>query len=497
MGLSGYLLISAICLSVFYVVYLLAFKKETNFKLIRFYLLTSIVLSLILPLNFFRIQIDFSKYRTGVETSSISETTNDPENKSSIKIDDLFLGEDIVKQGANWNDIISKMYFFISIILLLRIVWNIGSVIFRYSKSAKTKYHGYSIVHLKQGKSTYSFFNWIFIDVKNQTDEDFNQIFSHEKVHASQYHSFDIILIELLSAIIWFNPFVWMVRKELKLVHEYLADEGVVTAGIDKLRYETLLINQVAEGKLIVFTSNFNSTNLKKRIIMLNTSKSEHQKGFKRWIIVPVGIALFMGIAVVNGQNNSDDINPIKDQFVVVVDAGHGGKDPGAKSAENELEKDFNLSISKKLKEKGKINRTIKIISTREVDNFITLSDRVKKAKDVKADLFISIHLDSKEEDVQHSGINCYTSRVSGYCTKSDEFSKELLNELKQIDGVKTADAPQQADFYVLKNSSCPAVLLTLGYLTNENDLSFINNQKNQELICEKIINAVERVRIN
>jgi len=498
MGTAGYLFISTICLSVFYMVYLLAFKKETNFKLIRFYLLASIVLSLILPLNFFQIQIDFSKFRTGVETSSVSETIHDQNSRSNIKIGDLFSEENIVNESANWSDFIAKIYFYISIILLLRILCNICFIVLTYRKSEKTMHAGFTIVHLRQRKGTHSFFNWIFIDPKNQIDEDIDQMISHEKIHALQYHSFDIILVEILSAIMWFNPFVWMIRKELKLVHEYLADEGAVNAGIDKLRYEALLINLVTEEKLITFASNFNSSIIKKRIIMLNTSKLEHQKRFKKWILVPVGIALFMGIAIVNGQNNiNKDLDPSKNQFVVVVDAGHGGVDSGAKTAENELEKDLNLLISKKLEEMGNLKPTLKIINTRVNDNTMGLSDRVKTAKDVKADLFISIHVNSRDENQLLSGINCYTSGTSQYSTKSGEFSKVLIDELEQIEGIKTADESVQADFFVLRNSNCPAVLLTLGYLTNESDLAFIKNKKNQDLICEKIIDAIEKTRFN
>jgi N-acetylmuramoyl-L-alanine amidase len=497
MGTIGYLVISTICLSFFFLVYLLAFKKETNFKLIRFYLLASIVLSLILPLNDFGIKIDFSKLRTRIESSSVKETINDQENRSGINIDDRFSNDDIVSQGSNWMDFISKIYLYISLFLILRIAWNIGFIIFSFRKSEKVKHDGYTIVHLKQGRSTHSFFNWIFIDINNQTNEVIDQIISHEKIHASQYHSFDIILVELISAIMWLNPFVWMTRKELKLVHEYLADEGAVNSGIDKLRYEALMINQVSEEKLISFTSNFNSSIIKKRIIMLNTSKSEHQKKFRKWILVPVGISLFMGIAIVNGQSNFNDIDPLKNQFVVVIDAGHGGIDSGAKTGKNELEKDLSLSISKILKEKGVLNPALKIILTREDDNFMMLNYRVKKAEDVKADLFISIHVDANNTNHILSGVSCYTAKTSQNKSKSDEFSKVLIDKLNQIEGIKIADESKQADFFVLKNSKCPAVLLTLGYLTNENDLSFINNKKNQDLICAKIIDAVEKVRIN
>lgn len=176
-------------------------------------------------------------------------------------------------QSINWLEIIVKTYLFVSLILLLRIGWNLGFILLRYCKSKKTKYDFCQLIYLKHGKYTYSFFYWIFINQENLSEEDIEQIISHEKIHASQYHSIDIILVELLAAVMWFNPFVWMIRRTIKFVHEYLADEGALNAGINKIRYQTLLVNQVTEEKLICFSSNFNSSIIKKRIIMMNSSK--------------------------------------------------------------------------------------------------------------------------------------------------------------------------------------------------------------------------------
>jgi len=245
MGTMGYLLLSTICLSVFYLVYLLAFKKETNFKLIRFYLLSSIFLSLILPLNYCQIQVDFTKYLTS-KNSIVNEFSKNQNDNAIRNGDNVIIGENedqLTNQysAIEWYGAFSKIYCIVLIILLIRLIWNIGFIVLKYSSSDKIKFDGYTVIHLKEGKSAYSFFKWIFINPDNKSDEDIELIISHEKIHVTQYHSVDIIIAELLSSIMWFNPFVWLISNRLKLVHEYLADEGVIKTGIDKLKYQVLL----------------------------------------------------------------------------------------------------------------------------------------------------------------------------------------------------------------------------------------------------------------
>jgi len=487
MGAYNYLLISTISVSVFYLVYFVAFKKETNFRLIRFYLLGSILLSLMLPLNFFQIHVDFPKHVTTTESQTSVNTLTTNTSKAILNVNEEDLSNS--SQSINWLEIIAKTYLFVLLILLLRIGWNLGSILLRYCKSSKTKHDFCQLIYLEQGKYTYSFFNWIFINRAHASEEDIEQIISHEKIHASQYHSIDIILVELLAAVMWFNPFVWMIRRTIKLVHEYLADEGALTTGINKIRYQTLLVNQVTEEKLICFSSNFNSSIIKKRIIMMNSSKSKRQNKFKIWALAPVTIALFLGVAIVNGQNNSKvETTLTMGQFIVVIDAGHGGTDNGAVSSSKVLEKDINLSIAKLLEAKS--TSDIKIICTREADNFVTLKERVSKAKQAKADLFISLHVNASRDP--------QTCGIEGYILKESlPEANVLLTELSKLNWSKPNIEPQKANFYVLKNASYPAVLLNIGYLTNKNDLSFVSEKKNQELISEKIMNAIEKIRTN
>jgi hypothetical protein len=134
-------------------------------------------------------------------------------------------------------------------------------------------------------------------------------IIKHESVHASQYHSVDLIIVELLSAVMWFNPLIWMIKRSVQSVHEYLADEGVLNAGTDKLRYQALLINQVAEESLICLSSGFNNSLIKKRMIMMNKIKSNAGSKLSILALLPLAAVLFFAGACVNGQTRTGESN--------------------------------------------------------------------------------------------------------------------------------------------------------------------------------------------
>jgi hypothetical protein len=123
----------------------------------------------------------------------------------------------------------------------------------------------------------------------------------HEKIHVSQFHSLDLLVMELLTAVMWFNPLIWMMKNSVQLVHEYLADEGALKSGIDPLRYRLLLLNQVTEEKLICLSSNFNYSLIKKRIAMMTTRKINKNTRVKLLTFIPLSAVLFLVIAVTNG----------------------------------------------------------------------------------------------------------------------------------------------------------------------------------------------------
>ncbi len=174
-------------------------------------------------------------------------------------------------------------------------------IFYLYSVSVKVRTGSLIVLRNSRIQTPFSFFNLVFIPEALTDSAEKESIIIHESIHASQYHSFDNLLIELLAAVMWFNPFVWMIRRSMHLVHEYLADEGTLGAGIDRFRYQALLINQVAEERLICLSSDFNSKLLKKRMIMMTNFKQKKEGIGRLPVILPLTLLMFITVSVLNG----------------------------------------------------------------------------------------------------------------------------------------------------------------------------------------------------
>ncbi len=305
-----YILISTSCLSICYLVYLLLLREKAHLPHLRWFLLASMLFSLVGPLTDFRISLmetEEQGHRTdevlqigqlmkeGVALPSVESET------SQVKIDSYVGGK-----------ILEILYFFIASVFLVRIQIHTFNILRLYSRSRVVQQGNVKLLFNKGVESPFTFFNWIFLPEGFSENSKTEEILIHEKIHASQYHTIDLILIELLLAAMWFNPLVWKMRKSVQLVHEYLADEGVLRTGTDKLKYQALLINQVAEDKLICFSSSFNHSLIKKRMIMMTKNKFGHGSKLRILSLVPLAILLFIGVACVNGQNTADVVTAIE-----------------------------------------------------------------------------------------------------------------------------------------------------------------------------------------
>ena len=280
------------------------------------YLLASIFISVLLPLSNYRISLDFQGNKL------VKEFINDEKQGKTESGSDFSepAGNSVststsVRSGSWKNgffEIIIKTYLVVLFALLFRVLVHIVILIIQFFSGTRERSDGYVLIYNSRLKNSFSFFNWIFLRPDFSSGKDWEQILLHEKIHASQYHSFDLILIELLAAVMWFNPLVWMMRKSIQLVHEYLADEGVLNAGIDKIKYQVLLINQVAEERLICLSSNFNYSLIKKRMIMMNSLKLAKRTRFKILAILPLAAVLFLGVACIKGKGNANPVNAVE-----------------------------------------------------------------------------------------------------------------------------------------------------------------------------------------
>ena len=188
-------------------------------------------------------------------------------------------------------------------------------------------------------------------------------------------------------------------------------------------------------------------------------------------------------------KNNKIDNNKVNFQSkkpaqkVIVIDAGHGGKDPGAKIDE-ELESKIVESIAKKIKALNG-SEDLKIILLREDDSFVSLSDRVNKINQINPDLLISLHLNASKNP-NEKGVNAFISSQNGFYDKSLEKANQLIEEISNNN--LTKGGVKDANLYIIKNSKCPAVLLEVGFLSNPNDKAYITSESGKDEIAKNIL---------
>lgn len=173
----------------------------------------------------------------------------------------------------------------------------------------------------------------------------------------------------------------------------------------------------------------------------------------------------------------------------IVIDAGHGGTDFGA-TVNGISEKNITQQIANKIEDLHLDSDTFEILIIRAADENMSIEDRAKMVNQINPDLFVSLHINSSKNSADN-GINAYVSPKTDNYQKSKVIADILLNEV--CSPKLTKGKVQDANFVVLKKTTCPAVLLEIGFMSNENDLSYISNQVGQTEIAKRIIQAVSK----
>ncbi len=306
---TNYLIATSVCLAFAYLIYLLFFRKETNFRQRRFFLIFAAVFSLLLPTGSYYILLPLTtKAETQTEVIAPSPVLESPVPQiASSDFHSVNPGSvpdsEPVKKRHSIDLLQALQYLYIAgvIVLLLRFIVQLVTISIWYSRSRKVKQPMFTLLFHERFSTPFSFFKWIFLTEKRLPETDFEKIIAHESVHVKQRHSFDAVFFELLCIFMWFNPFVWMMRRSINLTHEFLADEGAIQSGIDSLHYQALMVNQVAEANIVSVTSHFNKSLLSQRIKMIANSRLYKKAKYKILVLVPVALVLFLFIAGVNG----------------------------------------------------------------------------------------------------------------------------------------------------------------------------------------------------
>jgi TonB family protein len=170
-----------------------------------------------------------------------------------------------------------------------------------------------SVIEVNSEITPFAYFNKVYVPASSFEKQHIDTIILHEKTHLEQYHFADILLVQILTILQWFNPVAWMFEKTLKEVHEYLADEAVLKQGQDQGIYQAQLINQVLGGPVFSITNSFNNSLIKKRIVMMTKMKTSRMAQLKVLFFVPVLVILLVAFANPKSPELLNNTNNIKD----------------------------------------------------------------------------------------------------------------------------------------------------------------------------------------
>ena len=277
-----FLLKSSLTMSLLYLVYWFFLRKETLFITTRYYLLISLIISVVLPFICIKYHV-----------SSPDRLADNDITGTLSQIDRLALetGNDL----PLFLRIAGIFYLFGTFIFLLRILIQFAILFGIIYKNGISVINGTKIVYNTRYQMPFSFMNLVFINKDDTRHSDISDIIAHENVHIRENHWFDLVIVEIISIFLWFNPFIWFFERSIKQNHEYLADEGVIAQGYNVGRYYSVLINQLMGMEVIGITNNLNYSLNAKRLKMMKKSKTPKLRALH--VIWALPVILFLLIA--------------------------------------------------------------------------------------------------------------------------------------------------------------------------------------------------------
>jgi lipopolysaccharide export system protein LptA len=295
MELLNYLLKVSACLALFFAFYLLFLRKLTFFKFNRFYLLSTLLLSIIIPSLQFTIEREVAQVSIIESPKAIqNQDLGGQAFQTSIQVGAAPL--DVEYQPFDWYALLPYAYMAIVAGLLLLTFWRIYQLL-KYTNRTAKKVNGLKIVEKTKGFTNCSFFNYVFVDQEKLTDAEFNVLLRHEEVHAKQLHSIDKIVMMVAKALLWFNPIIYLYDKALEQTHEYEADETTST-DFGANNYASLLLRLAVEKGQMPLVHNFVKSPIKARIKMLFNAKSKNMKKLIYLLVLPVGMLLIWSFTI-------------------------------------------------------------------------------------------------------------------------------------------------------------------------------------------------------
>lgn len=330
--MTEYLFKVSLVIGVAYLFYKLLLQQESFFATNRIYLICSILIAFGLPfmqLPQLTSHQGFVSYWFQDEHSQPLNDVSLQQNGPVVQIDKEISSEAsaiqsrgaVVEKGSteagdivlpdnsfSWSFLLSMLYLFGVVIFTLNLLFQVGNLVYRIFKSAeKVEHEGFTIVNTKRKQAPCSFFKYIFIFPDDYDFSTYEQIIAHEKIHVRQGHSWDFLFAEIATIILWFNPFIWLYKKEVEKNIEFQTDTMLLDQErIDKSQYQISLLKIAIPYKPLSITTNYNQSLLKQRIMMMNAKKSTLNRYWKYAFTAPLFLCtVFMLNQPAKSQKNA------------------------------------------------------------------------------------------------------------------------------------------------------------------------------------------------
>lgn len=279
--MSDYLLKANIILALLYAFYRLFFYRDTFFKWRRAALLGILAVAVLAPLPWTQMWLSTLPTAHAVGTFT-----------AEVLLPEFIVTPEPSRTGLSLTHLAAWIYGIGVCLLAVRILIQCLAIGQLGRRCPRTEVNGMTIHALPEGEAPFSFFRQIFVCPTGHTPEELDEILVHEQTHARQVHSLDVLAAELACTLGWFNPFVWLWKREVRQNLEYLADQSVLAGGHDRRTYQYHLLGLAYHKAAATIYNNFNVLPLKKRIRMMNKQKSKSIGQLKYLLFIPVAALL-------------------------------------------------------------------------------------------------------------------------------------------------------------------------------------------------------------
>mgnify|MGYP000909209846 FL=1 len=315
-----YLIKSSGLLAMFYLAYQFLIQKETFFNTNRWFLLSGLLASLLLPLVTIKKIVYIEVPKATVDKFMVYSQPNNSISKELPTV-----------EAFHWIDYVWVVYIAIAMILVVKIIISIISLYKMLLKQQIVVKENIKFIDLNKNIAPFSFFKYIVFNSNLYNKEELNSILLHEEIHCKEKHTIDLLIARMFCVMFWFNPFMWLYKKAIIQNLEYIADSKAMLQIDDKKEYQRALLKVVTHQNSLSITNQFYQSLIKKRIVMLNKNQSHKRNSLKYALVLPALIAFIVffqiqTIAQEKEAKNSTSIIEIHEGGEITFDATESDK---------------------------------------------------------------------------------------------------------------------------------------------------------------------------